>query len=78
MSLVGHVLRCLTKELIVARAQRNVYSIVLGITGLAQINSVDIDNFVSRNRQKMIKSLTVKTYFGYIMKISLEENQGIQ
>jgi O-antigen biosynthesis protein WbqP len=69
MSLVGPR-PCLfnQSELIAARELRNVFSVRPGITGLAQVNEIDMSTpeLLAEVDFKMIKSLTVQDYFKYI------------
>ncbi|MBE0509031.1 MAG: sugar transferase [Marinospirillum sp.] len=55
-------------ELIEARARRGVFDARPGITGLAQVNEIDMSTpeLLAETDQKMIQSLTVGDYFKYI------------
>jgi lipopolysaccharide/colanic/teichoic acid biosynthesis glycosyltransferase len=55
-------------ELIEERAKRGVYSIRPGITGLSQINKIDMSTpqFLAETDAKMIEQLNVWYYFKYI------------
>lgn len=57
------------EELINERAQRGVYNVRPGITGLAQVNEIDMSTprLLAETDQKMIESLTVSDYFRYIL-----------
>jgi O-antigen biosynthesis protein WbqP len=57
------------KELIRERDSRGVYDVLPGITGLAQVNTIDMSTpqLLAETDHKMIASLTVKNYFRYIM-----------
>lgn len=69
MSLVGPR-PCLfnQKELIAERESRGVLSSRPGITGLAQVNDIDMSTpkLLAETDQKMLKNLTVGTYFKYM------------
>ncbi|WCE29887.1 sugar transferase [Vibrio sp. SCSIO 43137] len=70
MSLVGPR-PCLYNqvELIKERQQRGVFDVPPGITGLAQVNEIDMSTpaKLAKWDQKMIQTLTVKNYFSYII-----------
>lgn len=57
------------EELTAERAKRGVYDARPGITGLAQVNEIDMSTpeLLAKTDQKMIQSLTVKDYFRYIL-----------
>ncbi|WP_107851301.1 sugar transferase [Oceanimonas marisflavi] len=57
------------EELTTARAAHGVYDVRPGITGLAQVNEIDMSTpeLLAETDQKMIQSLTVKDYFRYIL-----------
>ena len=66
------------KELTVLREKMNVYRVRPGITGLAQINGVDMSTpeiLVDLDSQ-MIKNMTHKNYFIYILKTILGRGRG--
>lgn len=69
MSLVGPR-PCLfnQKELIAEREQRAVLAARPGITGLAQVNDIDMSTprLLAETDQKMLQNLTVGAYFRYI------------
>jgi len=69
MSLVGPR-PCLFNqtELIQERAARGVFNVRPGITGLAQVNDIDMSTpkLLSETDQKMLESLSIKDYFRYI------------
>lgn len=79
MSLVGPR-PCLGSqtELINARDQRGVYSVRPGITGLAQINEIDMSTpeLLAETDQKMLNDLTLKKYFSYIIATVLGKGSG--
>lgn len=69
MSLVGPRPNLFNQvELIEAREKRSVYQARPGITGLAQINEIDMSEpeKLAEWDQKMIQTLTVSDYFKYI------------
>ena len=55
--------------LITERDHRNVYKVLPGITGLAQVNNIDMSTpeLLATTDKKMIESLTIKLYFKYIL-----------
>ena len=70
MSLVGPRPNLFNQEeLIEARESKNVYSVRPGITGLAQIQNIDMSTPVklAKTDSIMIKSMTLKNYFLYIL-----------
>lgn len=79
MSLVGPR-PCLFNQdvLIEERQQRGVYDVLPGITGLAQINGVDMSTpkELAELDAEMIRTLTVKKYFEYIVKTGLGKGSG--
>ena len=56
-------------ELIHERATRGVYAVRPGITGLAQVNNIDMSTpaVLAESDQKMIQTLTLANYFKYIL-----------
>lgn len=66
------------KELIHERNKRGVYNAVPGITGLAQINEIDMSTPVelAEKDAEMLKSLTISDYFGYIFSTVGGKGQG--
>lgn len=56
-------------ELLRARAAEGVFAVRPGITGLAQINGVDMSEpaRLAQIDSEMIRGLTLKTYFGYVL-----------
>jgi len=56
------------EELTAERAKRGVFEVRPGITGLAQVNEIDMSTpvLLAETDQKMIQSLTVADYFKYI------------
>lgn len=69
MSLVGPRPNLFNQiELIEEREKRSVYSVRPGITGLAQVNEIDMSEpeKLAEWDQRMIQTMTVKKYFSYI------------
>ena len=58
------------EELIEARDSKNVYSVRPGITGLAQIQNIDMStpDKLARTDAIMIKKMSLKNYFSFILK----------
>lgn len=56
------------EELTEERAKRGVFDVRPGITGLAQVNEIDMSTpaLLAETDQKMIQSLTLANYFKYI------------
>ncbi|RAH38228.1 sugar transferase [Halomonas sp. SL1] len=79
MSLVGPR-PCLfnQEELIAERDMRGVFKARPGITGLAQINEIDMSTpkLLAETDHKMLESLTVKDYFRYIIQTVLGKGKG--
>lgn len=70
MSLVGPRPNLFNQtELIEERDSRGVYNVVPGITGLAQINEIDMSTPIqlAEKDAEMLKSLTISAYFKYIL-----------
>tara|TARA_R110001583_G_scaffold152016_1_gene303821 strand:+ start:24298 stop:24858 length:561 start_codon:yes stop_codon:yes gene_type:complete len=57
------------EELISERDKLGVYDVLPGITGLAQVNAIDMSTpkLLAETDQKMIRALTLKNYFRYII-----------
>lgn len=69
MSLVGPRPGLFNQEALTAeRARRGVYAVRPGITGLAQVNEVDMSTpvLLAETDQKMIQELSLSDYFKYI------------
>tara|TARA_B100000242_G_C43020606_1_gene474907 strand:+ start:1032 stop:1583 length:552 start_codon:yes stop_codon:yes gene_type:complete len=70
MSIVGPR-PCLTsqKELIDARLKFNIYRTKPGITGLAQINGIDMSDplLLAETERKMLRNFNILSYFYYII-----------
>jgi O-antigen biosynthesis protein WbqP len=79
MSLVGPR-PCLfnQEELIAERAARGVFDVRPGITGLAQVQGIDMSNprLLARTDAQMIKTLSTFNYFKYIVLTVLGEGGG--
>lgn len=79
MSLVGPR-PCLFNqdELIAEREQRGVYQARPGITGLAQINDIDMSTprLLAETDARMLEALTLGRYFHYIMATLLGKGAG--
>lgn len=79
MSLVGPRPNLFNQtELIEERDSRGVYKVVPGITGLAQINEIDMSTpkELAIKDAEMIKSLTIADYFKYIFATVGGKGQG--
>jgi lipopolysaccharide/colanic/teichoic acid biosynthesis glycosyltransferase len=69
MSLVGPRPGLFNQEQLTAeRAKRGVFAVRPGITGLAQVNEIDMSTpaLLAETDQRMIESLTLGSYFKYI------------
>jgi lipopolysaccharide/colanic/teichoic acid biosynthesis glycosyltransferase len=79
MSLVGPR-PCLDNqlELIEERHARNVFSVRPGITGLAQINNIDMSTprLLAETDESMIKTLNCSNYFKYLLLTVTGRGQG--
>lgn len=79
MSLVGPRPNLFNQtELIEERESRGVYNVVPGITGLAQINEIDMSTpkELAIKDAEMIKSLNITDYFKYILATAGGKGQG--
>lgn len=65
-------------ELLEERDKRGVYSVRPGITGLSQINEIDMSTpeLLARSDAEMIASLTLGRYFSYIIQTVLGKGSG--
>jgi O-antigen biosynthesis protein WbqP len=65
-------------ELVEYRLKLGVYSVKPGITGLAQINKIDMSTpeLLSLTDAKMIQNINLKFYFKYIFKTALGKGFG--
>ncbi|TYL42243.1 sugar transferase [Dickeya sp. ws52] len=79
MSLVGPR-PCLfnQQELIAERQARGVFEVLPGITGLAQVNAIDMSTpqKLAEWDQKMIQTLSVKHYFTYLVQTVVGKGAG--
>lgn len=66
------------EELIQERAKRGIYAVRPGITGLAQINDIDmsVPVLLAETDQKMVQTLTILDYFKYIAQTVLGKGSG--
>jgi len=65
-------------ELINERDSRGVYKVLPGITGLAQVNNIDMSTpkLLAETDQKMISTLNIKDYFKYIIQTATGSGKG--
>ncbi|WP_043759337.1 sugar transferase [Aeromonas taiwanensis] len=79
MSLVGPR-PCLYNqdELIDARDQFGVFKVRPGVTGLAQVSNIDMSTpaLLAKTDAEMIRSLSVKSYFNYILQTVIGKGAG--
>lgn len=79
MSLVGPR-PCLfsQEELIAERYSRNLYRIRPGVTGLAQVNGIDMSNprLLAETEARMLDELTLRSYFRYLLMTVLGKGAG--
>jgi len=66
------------EELISERDRRSIYDVLPGITGLAQVNTIDMSTpkLLAETDQKMIRTLTLKNYFRYIIMTATGSGSG--
>lgn len=79
MSLVGPRPNLFNQtELIEERSKRGVYNVLPGITGLAQINDIDMSmpEKLAITDAEMIKNLNIENYFKYIIGTVSGKGQG--
>lgn len=79
MSLVGPRPNLFNQtELIKERSEKGVYDVRPGITGLAQVNEIDMSTpkLLAETDAEMIKTLTIKDYFKYIFVTVTGKGQG--
>jgi lipopolysaccharide/colanic/teichoic acid biosynthesis glycosyltransferase len=79
MSLVGPRPNLFNQhELIEARDKFNIYSVLPGITGLAQNNNIDMStpDKLANTDAEMIKTLNITNYFKYIIGTVSGRGQG--
>lgn len=65
-------------ELIAERDALEVYKVSPGITGLAQVNNIDMSTpkLLAQTDRKMIDQLSLKTYFGFIIQTATGSGSG--
>jgi|TARA_B110000046_G_scaffold66482_1_gene74375 lipopolysaccharide/colanic/teichoic acid biosynthesis glycosyltransferase len=65
-------------ELTAARESEGVFDVRPGITGLAQVNNIDMStpDLLAKTDAKMIKNMTLKNYFKYIFQTVLGAGAG--
>lgn len=65
-------------ELTAARESEGVFDVRPGITGLAQVNNIDMStpDLLAKTDAKMIKDMTLKNYFKYIFQTVLGAGAG--
>jgi O-antigen biosynthesis protein WbqP len=65
-------------ELIAERDERKVYDVLPGITGLAQVNTIDMSTpkLLAETDQRMIATLTLRNYFKYILQTATGKGSG--
>jgi len=79
MSLVGPRPNLFNQEeLIQERDSRGVYDVLPGITGLAQVNNIDMSTpkLLAETDEKMIAALTITDYFKYIIMTATGSGKG--
>ena len=79
MSLVGPRPNLFNQyELITERESREVYNVRPGITGLSQVNEIDMSTpeLLAKSDEKMISSLTLTLYFKYIIQTVTGKGSG--
>lgn len=66
------------QELTTERAQRGVFDVRPGITGLAQVSDIDMSTpkLLAETDQRMIRELTLAHYFNYILMTVLGKGAG--
>ncbi|PKI17456.1 sugar transferase [Colwellia sp. 12G3] len=79
MSLVGPRPNLFNQEeLIKERASRGVYNVRPGVTGLAQVNEIDMSTpeLLAKTDEKMISTLSLLGYFKYILQTVTGKGSG--
>ena len=79
MSLVGPRPNLFNQEdVIQARDKYNIYRVLPGITGLAQIQEIDMSmpELLAKTDNEMLEGLTLKSYFNYILMTALGKGAG--
>ncbi|WP_086774353.1 sugar transferase [Vibrio coralliirubri] len=66
------------KELIIERDSKGVYDVLPGVTGLAQVQNIDMSTpeLLALTDKKMIDTLTLKNYFKYIIMTATGSGSG--
>ncbi|ENO00756.1 MULTISPECIES: sugar transferase [Pseudoalteromonas] len=66
------------EELTQAREAKNIYTVRPGITGLAQVNEIDMSTpeLLAQTDEKMIATLNLKHYFTYILQTVTGSGSG--
>ncbi len=66
------------EELIRERTSRNVYDVLPGITGLAQVNTIDMSTpkLLAETDQTMINKFNLRNYFKYIIQTATGSGSG--
>ncbi|ELA8076915.1 sugar transferase [Vibrio alginolyticus] len=66
------------RELIIERDKLGVYDVLPGITGLAQVQNIDMStpSLLAKTDKKMIDTLTLEDYFKYIMMTATGSGSG--
>jgi lipopolysaccharide/colanic/teichoic acid biosynthesis glycosyltransferase len=81
MSLVGPRPGLFNQENLTSeRAKLDIYSARPGITGLAQVNEIDMSTpkLLAETDQKMLQSLTLADYFRYILMTVVGKGSGVR
>ncbi|UWZ97357.1 sugar transferase [Vibrio splendidus] len=79
MSLVGPRPNLINQEeLIKERDEKGVYDVLPGITGLAQVQNIDMSTpgLLAKTDKQMIDTLTLKDYFKYILMTATGSGSG--
>lgn len=79
MSLVGPRPNLFNQEdLIEARSDQDIYDVLPGITGLAQLSGIDMSTpeLLAKTDKEMIDNLTLQKYFSYIIRTALGKGSG--
>ncbi|MGR5070375.1 sugar transferase [Vibrio alfacsensis] len=79
MSLVGPRPNLFNQEVLIAeRDAMGVYDVLPGITGLAQVQNIDMSTpaLLAKTDKQMIDSLTLKDYFKYILMTATGSGSG--
>ena len=65
-------------ELIQARDAKGVFAVRPAITGLAQVNEIDMSTpkLLAETDARMIQTLSIKQYFSYIIQTVLGKGSG--